>query len=43
MRHVIDRYTTTDRRKLAAMQTDHKANLPPRQLTAKARAVVVID
>ena len=28
---------TTDRRKLAAMQTDRKANLPLQQLTTKTR------
>ena len=28
---------TTDRGKVAAMQTDHEANLPPRQLTAKTQ------
>ena len=32
-----DRRETTDRRKVAAMQTDHKANSPPLQRTAKAR------
>ena len=30
-------YTTTNRRKLAAIQTDREANSPPQQLTAKAR------
>ena len=30
-----DRYTTTDCHEVAATQTDYKANLPLRQLTAK--------
>ena len=29
---------TTDRRKVAAMQTDHEANSLPRQLIAKAKS-----